>query len=129
MKHLKHITESEDIYHYLGLDIDTIKDIIIELKDAYPSIEGEIQSIDYGYEIVRISLTLDKDTFKNDDPLEKIENYNKFSSLILDVSKRLRDYSKKNVTINNLARLYDDNMWFDKGNRISIDIYEERQTL
>lgn len=101
MKYLKLFENSE-------IDTQLVKDIIIEIKDEYTSIDGEISKNDDGLEIkLDCSKIFRYYTHKgekdiNPHGLEYIERKNKFISLIIEISKRLEDALDYTVKVLNL---------------------------
>jgi hypothetical protein len=103
MRYLK-IFESSEI------DIQLIKDIIVEIRDEYQSITGMIHE---HQEYVEIELHTNKIPFKGKPQwkrivpspgltLDYIEDTNKFISLITSVSRRLEDALNREVRIHDL---------------------------
>jgi len=107
MKHLKRI--NEDIVDFdqeegkIDIDVDLVKDIIIELKDEYNHLEGGIYLHSDSLEIRLNCRNLRFGESKS--KLEYIKNKFKFIELLLSICERLEDALNVNVSIHNI---YDD---------------------
>jgi hypothetical protein len=96
MRHLKYIFENKSI----GIDIDLVKDIIIELKDEYNYLEGGIYINDNSLEI-----RLNCENIQLGDKSSSLDYINKkfkFIELIIAVSERLKLALGVDVKIQNL---------------------------
>ena len=90
MRHLKVFESSE-------IDIQLVKDIIVEIRDEYQSITGMIYD---EKEYFEIELHVSKIAFKGKPlTLDYIEDTNKFILLITSVSRRLEDAFDREVKI------------------------------
>lgn len=120
MKHLKKYNESEAfkdvLWHNLDDDITLIKEIILELKHEYPSIDGNIHFEtfdDNNYTIIKIKpLPVYNDTTSKLDILDKRMKY--FSDVI-ECAKRLQDALEREVRLQDLFNTDggDINIWID----------------
>ena len=117
MKYIKGYNEAKafDSEH----DITLIKEIILELKHEYPSIDGEISTHESGgsvYTVIRIKPMLIYNKASN--KIDNIEKRMKYFNDVVSCSKRLQDALNVEVRIQNLFdNLYDDggtiNIWID----------------
>lgn len=113
MKHLKKYNEANAFT--FDPDMDLIKDIILELKHEYPSLEGEIVS------------HVDDDTFTiiklkplpiyNDESTKivNIDKRMKYFNDVIECSKRLQDALGREVRLQNIfdTNLNTINIWID----------------
>jgi hypothetical protein len=66
-----------------------IKDIIIEIKDEYPEITGDINEVTDGI-LIKFNITLIK--FKGEtNSVERFKDINKFESIVLECVNRISD--------------------------------------
>jgi len=114
MKHLKKYNES-DAFNHDG-DLVLIKEIILELKHEYPSIEGDIALEKFDndtYTIIKIKpLPVYNDATTKLDNLDKRMKY--FSDVI-ECSKRLQDALDREVRLQDLFNVDGGtiNIWID----------------
>jgi hypothetical protein len=118
MKHLKKYNESGIDGDNFDSDLTLIKEIILELKHEYPSIEGEIvqeKFDDTTYTIIKIKpLPVYNDYTTKLDNLDKRMKY--FNDVI-ECSKRLQDALEREVRLQGLFNNDTDggtiNIWID----------------
>ena len=114
MKHLKKYNESDDFNH--DGDLVLIKEIILELKHEYPSIEGDIALEEFDntiYTIIKIKpLPVYNDATTKLDNLDKRMKY--FNDVI-ECCKRLQDALEREVRLQDLFNIDGGtiNIWID----------------
>lgn len=106
MKYLKTF-ESESF----DFDIDLVKDIIVELKDNYPDINGEFQLIGRMINLKLLCSTGVETSiigrYKFGD-IDYIKEKNRFIQLLVDVCDRIKDALNRKVSITGLYDFDDD---------------------
>ena len=115
MKHLKKYNEANAFT--FDPDMDLIKEIILELKHEYPSLEGEIVNhVDddtYTYTIIKLKPL----PIYNDESTKivNIDKRMKYFNDVIECSKRLQDALGREVRLQNLfdTNLNTINIWID----------------
>jgi len=113
MKHLKKYNEANAFT--FDPDMDLIKEIILELKHEYPSLEGEIVNHvdDDTYTIIKLKPL----PIYNDESTKivNIDKRMKYFNDVIECSKRLQDALGREVRLQNLfdTKLNTINIWID----------------
>lgn len=96
MKHIKKFESSSD-----EIDIDLIADILLPVKDDYNGVKGEIKT--FQNDDVCVEINVNQIKFKGDKfTIERMEDIQSFLSLVLDVTKRIKEATNKEVRILNI---------------------------
>jgi hypothetical protein len=100
MKHLKKYNEADAFNH--DPDMILIKEIILELKHEYPSIEGDIvqEKFDDTYTIIKIKPlpVYNEDTTK----IPNLDKRMKYFNDVIECGKRLQDALDREVRVQDL---------------------------
>lgn len=100
MKHLKKYNEADAFTH--DPDMNLIKEIILELKHEYPSIEGDIvqEKFDDTYTIIKIKPlpVYNEDTTK----IPNLDKRMKYFNDVIECGKRLQDALDREVRVQDL---------------------------
>ena len=114
MKHLKKYNEANAFTH--DPDMNLIKEIILELKHEYPSMEGEIvnkEDADLTYTIIQLKPL----PIYNDDSTKivNIDKRMKYFNDVIECGKRLQEALDREVRLQNLFDTNDNtiNIWID----------------
>ena len=113
MRHLKKYNESDAFKH--DNDMILIKEIILELKHEYPSIEGDIvqEKFDDTYTIIKIKPlpVYNEDTTK----IPNLDKRMKYFNDVIECGKRLQDALDREVRIQDLFNTDGGtiNIWID----------------
>ena len=114
MKHLKKYNEANAFT--FDPDMDLIKEIILELKHEYPSLEGEIVNRvdgDNTYTVIQLEpLPIYNDVSTK---IVNIDKRMKYFNDVIECSKRLQDALGREVRLQNLfdTNLNTINIWID----------------
>ena len=114
MKHLKKYNEANAFTH--DPDMNLIKEIILELKHEYPSMEGEIvnrENDDLTYTVIKLKPL----PIYNDDSAKivNIDKRMKYFNDVIECGKRLQEALDREVRLQNLFDTNDNtiNIWID----------------
>jgi hypothetical protein len=104
MRHLKTHKLFESDAFYQDPDIQDIKDIILELKDEFPYLEGVIVNQKYDDDEIHTIIKLKPLPIYNEyvTILENIEKRIHYANCILMCSKRLQNALNRSIRIQNL---------------------------
>lgn len=114
MKHLKKYNEANAFT--FDPDMDLIKEIILELKHEYPSLEGEIVNRvdgDNTYTVIQLEpLPIYNDVSTK---IVNIDKRMKYFNDVIECSKRLQEALDREVRLQNLFDTQDNtiNIWID----------------
>jgi hypothetical protein len=114
MKHLRKYNEANAFTH--DPEMNLIKEIILELKHEFPSLEGEIINHvggDFTYTIIKLKPLPIYNEYST-----KISNIDKrmtYFNTVIDCSKRLQEALDREVRVQNLFDTNQDNIniWID----------------
>ncbi len=113
---MKHLNKYNEADAFSNDDITLIKEIILELKHEYPSIQGEITNRKYDTRVYTV-ITINPLPVYNESSIKlpNIEKRLKYFNDIFECSKRLQDAFGREVRIMNLfdSTSEDVEIWID----------------
>ncbi len=113
MKHLRKYNEADAFTH--DTELNLIKEIILELKHEFPSLEGEIINYadDFTYTIIKLKPLPVYNEYSS--KISNIDKRMRYFNTVIECSKRLEDALDREVRVQNLFDTNQDNIniWID----------------